>query len=259
MNRALAYLIVTALIAPFVISIAVSFTPSRFLELPASRWTLDWYRLFFDGLQWRRALANSLLIATATVVVATSTALAAAVAVGRTRRRWRQAVELLLLLPLFLPAVAIALGALIFFRETALWGTHLSLTLAHSIVATPVAYIALRGSLESIDPNLTAAARGLGASPWQAFRHVTWPLIAPGIFAAALFAFVISLNETTLTLFLATRHTETLPRLIWPNLRFAITPLVAAASGILSLLTIPMVLLAARRFGLTQPSQRRRP
>jgi ABC-type spermidine/putrescine transport system permease subunit II len=108
-----------------------------------------------------------------------------------------------------------------------------------------VAYLVLRASIEKLDPNLEAAAQGLGANPRQVFRHVTLPLIAPGIFAAALFSLVISLNEVTLTLFLSTRYTETLPRVIWPNLRFAMTPLVAAASCVLLALTLPAVLLAA--------------
>ena len=63
--------------------------------------------------------------------------------------------------------------------------------------------------------------------------------------AGTLFALVISLNEITLTLFLATRYTETLPRVIWPNLRFAITPLVAAASVVLLILTLPALIAAA--------------
>jgi ABC-type spermidine/putrescine transport system permease subunit II len=84
----------------------------------------------------------------------------------------------------------------------------------------------------------------LGAGRWQVFRFVTLPLILPAVLAATLFALVSSLNEITLTLFLATRYTETLPRVIWPNLRFAITPLVAAASAILLALTVPALLVA---------------
>jgi ABC-type spermidine/putrescine transport system permease subunit II len=129
-------------------------------------------------------------------------------------------------------------------RLTPLWGTHVSLAIAHSVLAIPVAYLVLRGSLQQVDRNLEAAARGLGAGPWQVFRFVTLPLIAPAVLAATLFAVVISLNEITVTLFLATRYTETLPRVIWPNLRFAITPLAAAASVVLLVLTLPALIAA---------------
>lgn len=247
--KILAYLILAALLLPFVLSLAVSFTPSRFLELPREQWTLRWYEEFFSSTPWTRALSNSLLIGMLTVALSVVTALLAALAFVRRRFRWKSLWQTALLLPLVLPGILMALGMLAFFRQAGLWGTHLSLAIAHSVLAAPVAYLVLRVSLERVDPNLEVAARGLGASSWQAFRHVTWPLTAPGVFVAALFSFAISLNETTLALFLATRDTQTLPRLIWPNLRFAITPLVAAASSVLLLSTVALVALAARWFG----------
>lgn len=254
--RLAAYLILAALLAPLALSVAMSFSPSGYLEFPGAVWTLDWYREFFQGLQWTRALANSVLIASMTVVLAASTALAAALALVRRRSA---ILETALLMPLFLPGVAIALGLLVLFRETGLWGSHLALALAHAVIATPVAYLALRASLEGVDPHLALAARGLGAGPWRVFRHVTWPLISPGVFVACVFCFLLSLNEVTLSLFLSTRQTETLPRVIWPNLRFAITPLVAAASSVLLALAVPLTLLAGRWFRFTinpwHPSQ----
>jgi ABC-type spermidine/putrescine transport system permease subunit II len=243
----LGYIVLALLLTPLVLSILVSFTPSRYLELPRGDWSLTWYRQFFENPLWMQALGNSLLIAILTAAISVTTATATAAALVRKRSRWKKAWESVLLLPLVLPAVALAVGMLALVRLTPLWGSHLSLALAHSVVATPVAYLVLRASLEQFDTGLEAAARGLGAGPWQTFRFVTLPLIAPGVLAATLFALVISLNEITLTLFLATRYTETLPRVIWPNLRFAITPLVAAASVILLALTLPALVLAGWR------------
>lgn len=227
------------LLLPLLFSVLVSFTPSRYLELPRDEWTLQWYRQFLDAPIWRQALGNSLLIAGLTAIISVPTAMATAIGVLRSQFRWRRAWESALLLPMVLPTVALAAGMLAAVRMTPLWGTHLGLALAHSILAIPVAYLTLRASLKQVDPNLEAAARGLGASSWQVFRHVTLPLTIPAVLAATLFATIISLNEVTVTLFLATRYTETLPRVIWPNLRFAITPLVAAASVISLLFTLP--------------------
>ena len=144
-----------------------------------------------------------------------------------------------------------AFGMLVLFRDTGIQGSQIGLALAHSVVAAPVAYLVLRASLEGVDPNLEAAASGLGAGPWRVFVHVTWPLISPGVFVASVFCFLLSLNEVTLSLFLAARNSETLLRVLWPNLRFAITPLAAAASGVLLAVTAPAVLLAARWFRIT--------
>jgi putative spermidine/putrescine transport system permease protein len=242
--RWLAYLVVALLLAPLVLSVLVSFTPSRYLELPRDQWTLDWYRQVFSGPIWVQALVNSLTTAALAAAISVISGLATAMAVVRSHFRWKNAVEGALLLPLVLPSVALAAGMLALVRLTPLWGSQISLALAHAVLAVPVAYLVIRASLKQVDPNLEAAACGLGAGPWQVFRFVTLPLVMPAVLAATLFAVVISLNEVTLTLFLATRYTETLPRVIWPNLRFAITPLVAAASVILLMLTLPAILAA---------------
>jgi ABC-type spermidine/putrescine transport system permease subunit II len=240
----LASIVVGLLLAPLGLTILVSFTPARYLELPRGQWSLEWYRQFLDGPAWTQALGNSILIAGLTAVFAVSLALATAVAMVRRKFRWRRLYEASLLMPLVLPSVALGTGMLAVVRLTPLWGSHFSLALAHSVLAMPVCYLVLRASLRQVDPDLEAAARGLGAGPWQVFRFVTLPLILPAVLAATLFALVISLNEITLTLFLATRYTETLPRVIWPNLRFAITPLVAAASVVLLALTLPALIAA---------------
>jgi ABC-type spermidine/putrescine transport system permease subunit II len=249
----LGYLVLALLLTPMVLSVLVSFTPSRYLQLPRDDWSLTWYRQFFESPLWVQALGNSLLIAGLAAAISVTTGMATAAALVRKRFHWKRVWESALLLPLVLPAVALAVGILALVRLTPLWGSHLSLALAHSVLATPVAYLVLRASLEQVDTGLEAAARGLGAGPWQTFRFITLPLIAPGVLAATLFALVISLNEITLTLFLATRYTETLPRVIWPNLRFAITPLVAAASVILLALTLPALMLAGWRLMPRRP------
>ncbi len=234
-----AYILLAVLLSPLVVTIAVSFTPSAFLEIPKNGVTLGWYREFFANPIWVRALVNSLGVAVLTAAISVAVAMATAVAMTRHRFRGQDAWEAALLLPLVLPAIAIAVGMLAIVRLTPLWGHPLSLALAHSVAAVPVAYLVLRATLSRLDPNLEAAARGLGAGPWQAFGLITLPLAMPAVFAAALFTLAISLNEITLTLFLATRDIETLPRVIWPNLRFALTPLVASASVILLILTLP--------------------
>jgi ABC-type spermidine/putrescine transport system permease subunit II len=190
-------------------------------------------------------------------VLSVSVALATAAAMARRHFRGRTVLEAGLLAPMVLPGVALGVGMLAVFRLTPLWGSRLSLAMAHSTLAIPVAYLVLRGALRQVDPNLEAAARGLGAGPWRTFRFVTLPLAMPAVLAATLFGVVISLNEITVTLFLATRYTETLPRVIWPNLRFAITPLAAAASVVLLGLTLPAVIIALFRTG-SQPRRKQR-
>ena len=240
----LSHAVLGLLLTPLALTILVSFTPSRYMELPRGQWSIEWYAQFFESPVWTQALGNSIIIAAMTAALAMSIALATAMAIVRRHLRWKSLCEASLLAPMLLPGVALATGMLAVIRLTPLWGTYMSMALAHSVLAIPVCYLVLRASLRQVDPSLEAAARGLGAGPWQVFRFVTLPLIMPAVLAATLFALVISLNEITVTLFLATRYTETLPRVIWPNLRFAITPLVAAASVVLLALTLPALIAA---------------
>ena len=90
----------------------------------------------------------------------------------------------------------------------------------------------MRASLEEVDPGLEHAARGLGARPHQVLLRVTLPLVGPGVLAGALLAAIVSLNELLMAVFLGTPAVETLPKVVWPNLRYTLSPVVAAASGV---------------------------
>lgn len=242
--KRVAYLVAMLSLAPLVLSVLVSLTPAEYLDVPRGELSTRWYVEIWQTPIWREAFEHTLVVGLVTMLLSLGTGLAAAVALSRGRLPKPRLVEAGLLLPLLLPPVALAAGMLALVRLTPLWGTLAALVIAHTVVSTPVAYLVLRAGLDRVDPALEAAARGLGASPWRAFQHVTLPLMAPAVLAAGLFCLAISLNEITLTLFLATRDSETLPRLIWPHLRFALTPAAAAASGALLATTLPAVLVA---------------
>jgi ABC-type spermidine/putrescine transport system permease subunit II len=142
------------------------------------------------------------------------------------------------LLPLFVPGVVLGMALLPLMRWVGLWGTLLSIAAAHCLWSLPVVFLLVRSALQELDPDLEHAARGLGAAPLAVFTRVTLPLIAPAVAAGATLAFVLSINEFVMALFLATPQSETLPKVIWPNLRYTLSPLVAAASGVFTAVTI---------------------
>lgn len=123
-------------------------------------------------------------------------------------------------------------------RALGLWGMTLSLAAAHSLGSLLVVFLVVRAALADVEADLELAARGLGAGPWQTFWQVTLPVILPALVVGALIAFILSLNEFMLALFLSIPAIETLPKVIWPNLRYTLTPLVAAASGVTMAFTL---------------------
>jgi ABC-type spermidine/putrescine transport system permease subunit II len=122
------------------------------------------------------------------------------------------------------------MGLLPLVYAAGLWGNLASLVLVHGLVGLPMVYLIVRNHLEQTSPDLETAARGLGASPRQVALRVTLPLLWPALLVGAAAAFAVSLNESMLTLFLATPTTETLPAVVWPQLRYSPSPLVAVAS-----------------------------
>jgi ABC-type spermidine/putrescine transport system permease subunit II len=249
--RAVGCLLLAVLLWPLAHAAWVSFAPGELLQPPTGRWSLRWYRLFFTTPRWTQALANSLEVAALSVALSLVAGSGLALAVVRRRLRGAGWLSRAVLLPLFVPAVVLGMGMLPLFHAVGLWGTRLSLALAHALASLPVVFLVVRAGLEEVGPDLEAAARGLGASPAQAFRRVTLPLARPALFSAAVMGFILSLNELILALFLTTPHTETLPRVIWPQLRYALSPVTAAASCVSVAVTLAglAVLAAARRRG----------
>jgi putative spermidine/putrescine transport system permease protein len=84
-----------------------------------------------------------------------------------------------------------------------------------------------------------------------------WPLIVPSVMAAAVIGYIISLNEFIMALFLGTPHTETLPKMIWPQIRHSVSPVVAAASSVLLVITVVAILITGRVVNLGRAIQGR--
>lgn len=233
------------LLLPLIYVVWISFTPAELLQPPTGQWSLRWYQLFFTSPQWTQGLVNSFWVAAMTVIVSLLAGGGVALAVTRYHFRGAQLLSGAVLLPLFVPAVVLGMALLPFVHVLGLWGTRISLAAAHSLWSMPVVFLVIRAALAALDPDLEQAARGLGADSIATFRRITLPVIAPALFVGAIMAFIISLNEFVMALFLSTPAIETLPKVIWPNLRYTLTPLVAAASSVTMLLTLLGLAIAA--------------
>jgi ABC-type spermidine/putrescine transport system permease subunit II len=243
--------LVLALLAwPVLYSIWISFTPSSFLEGPTAEWSWRWYQRFLDSPQWLDALWNSLLTAAASTTIAVTLGFCHAYGKIFWPTRFAHHLTAVVRAPLLIPPVVIAMGLLPLMQRLGLWGSLGAISLAHALLALPVTAMVAENALSELDPNLPLAARGLGASHWDCLWTIVLPLSMPAIFAAALIASILSINEFIVALFLGTPETETLPKVIWPNLRYTLTPLVAAASTISLVITVLLLIGASRARGM---------
>ncbi|SFO38037.1 Binding-protein-dependent transport system inner membrane component [Roseovarius lutimaris] len=240
-----AALVVFYFMAPIVVTALVSFTPGNILEIPTDEFSLRWYVAFFESDKWVSALWNSIYVGSFTVILSVGVGLTAALGFSALGTNKNSFIYTVALLPIYTPGVIIGMSLLAFSQQMGIWGTYFSISLGHMLWSFPLVIMVLKVSIDALDAGLNEASRGLGASRFTTFREITLPLIAPALFVSALFTFIISLNEFVMTLFLTTVETETLPRLIWPTLRFSLTPLTAAASGVLLIITIVLLMVVA--------------
>lgn len=251
--------VVAYLLVPLVLAFLVSFYPGRSIGLPtfSTGVTVQWYVEFFNDERWVAGLRNSFYVGVISTAIALVCGLSLALAVTRHRLRGDVVVATVLMLPIFVPAVIIGMQSLSFSYQIGLWGTHLSIGIAHALWATPLVYMVLVSGLRRVSIELEEAAASLGANPWAAFRTVVWPLIVPSVMAAAVIGYIISLNEFIMALFLGTPHTETLPKMIWPQIRHSVSPVVAAASSVLLVITVVAIVITGRVVNLGRAIQGR--
>jgi spermidine/putrescine transport system permease protein len=204
--------------------------------------SLHWYTEAWDNQAVKDAAGRSLIIAVCAAVISTSVATLAAL--GTTRRarfKGETFIYVAINQPLMVPEIVTAVALMILFgvvKEATGYQGLGYLILAHSAFCIPFAYLPIRARLEGMDLSLETAAGDLYATPWQTFRHVTLPLLGPGILAGAMLAFVISLDDVIITEFVKSGGQDTLPTYMLGQLRRTMTPEVNAISTALLALTV---------------------
>ncbi|MCL2892097.1 ABC transporter permease [Brenneria tiliae] len=221
------------LIVPVLVIVPLSFNAGSFLSYPLSGFSLRWYHEFFNSNAWLGALGNSLLIAPLATLLATVLGVLASVGLVRGEFRGKSLVMAVLISPMIAPVVIVAVGMFFFFAKLSLLNSYLGLVLAHAMLGVPFVVITVTAVLKNYDQNLSRAAASLGAPPLLVFRKVTFPLIAPGVFSGALFAFATSFDEVIVTLFLASPRQRTLPLQMFAGIRENLDPTIAAAASMM--------------------------
>jgi len=230
------------LYAPLVIVVAYSFNDSR-LNAEWVGFTLSWYGKLFGNEKMLKAAWNSLVIGLTASAVSTVLGTMAGYAMYRYRMRL---LPVLVLAPIAIPEILMGISLLMFFVMLNITLGMVSIVLSHIAFCVGFVAIVVRSRLAGMDESLTEAARDLGATPWQAFRLVTLPLIMPGVVAGALMAFTLSIDDFVITFFTAGVGSSTLPLQIYTMVKIAVTPEVNAVSTLLMLLTLALILIASR-------------
>jgi putative spermidine/putrescine transport system permease protein len=233
-------LVLFFLVFPIFVVVPISFSAANYLQFPPRSLSLRWYDAYFGGHGWIDATVLSFEIAAVVAVLATILGTAAAFGIVRSDFPMKKVMYGALLSPLIVPSIITAIALYFLFAPLHLVGSFWGFVLAHTILALPLVVVVVTASLRGFDMTLERAALSLGAAPWTALRRVTLRIIAPGIATGALLAFLASFDEVVVALFLAGTDAVTLPKKIWDGVWLEITPVIAAASTIVIVLTIAL-------------------
>jgi spermidine/putrescine transport system permease protein len=231
------------LYAPLVVLVVFSFNAGR-ISGAWQGFSWEWYAKVLANPQVLSSLRNSLLIAFLTTAVCTVLGTAAALAFHRWQPKRPGPLEALLLLPMVVPEIVLASSLLLFFAAAGLRLGLLTVVLAHVSFSLSYAVIVVRARLSGFDRSLEEAAMDLGARPARTFLKVTLPGIAPGVLAAGLLVFALSIDDYVVTSFVAGVGATTLPLHIYSMVKSGISPEINAVSTLL-LLATSLLLLAA--------------
>lgn len=259
-------LFIAFLYGPFAVLSILSFQtgPDGGPQFPIKEWSLYWYRDLFGltppsriaPLPIDASLTRSLILAGMTMIVSTVLGVMSAQAF-RARFKGASFVFYLIILGMMVPGVLVGLGMALLANTFGIdrhwWGTAFVL---HVVYTYPFAFLVMLAIFNRFDASLEEAAWSLGVSPLRTFRKVTFPLIFPGVLSAMLFAFTLSYDEFSRTLFASGREL-TLPLAIYGTFSVEIHPNIFAFGVLTTLFSFAMLGVYAVLMGLSVTRARR--
>lgn len=238
------------LLAPIVVVVLFSFVDAAFVRLPIEGFSLRWYVRMIEYRPFLTSLGFSLFLAVASGLIALVLSLPAALVLARSRSRFAEAVVTLLLAPLSMPMILLGVALLYYLSWMGLGVSVTALLIGHVVVAIPYITRTIIAVYQGTSPSYEESARILGATRWQVFRHVTLPLVRPGIISGLLFSMLVSLDNLPISLFFAGANTNTLPVVMLAYQQNQFDPAIGAISTVQLVVAIVALLLIQRATGL---------
>lgn len=233
------------LLLPSLIVLPMSFGDKDEFIFPPQRLSFYLYEKYFTESTWMATTWVSLQVAVCTMVLSLILGVSAAYGLARSEFRGKRLATATLMSPMFVPHIVVALALYLYFSYLRVGGTMLSLVLAHTMLIVPFVMVTAFAGLRHVDRNLEIAAAVMGAGRATILRRVTLPLLMPSILSAGLFAFLLSFDEVVVSYFIAGVQQQTLPVKMYSSIHWEISPVLAAVSSLLTLLSLAVCLAAA--------------
>ncbi|MBU9678556.1 ABC transporter permease [Burkholderia multivorans] len=243
-------LFVAFIVAPLAAVMLVAFTDKGYISMPFDGASLRWFRAIADNGDIVSAFWLSVRLALVAATLGVVLAVPAALAIARYRFPGRGALTSFFLSPMMIPAVVLGIAFLRFLSLLHLSGSFWALVAAHVVIVLPYALRLALSSAIGLDRDAERAALSCGASRFTAFRRVVLPMIRTGVAGGWVLSFIQSFDELTMTIFVATPGTTTLPVAMYNQIAQTIDPLVTSVSAVLIVGTVLLMLVLDRLVGL---------
>jgi putative spermidine/putrescine transport system permease protein len=240
--------------SPLAVIVFASFNSGQIVRFPPEGFSLKWYGALLDlfrnapGMKpgLLDAVSTSLWLGVASTVGAVVAGTLGAYALQRAKVPGTQILRQLFLLPLLFPQIVTGIGLVLWFSAVGGVPTWLRLLLGHLIITLPCVVITVTASLETLDRSLEDAAMNLGANRIKTFFYITLPSIRSGVLAGAIFAWLTSFSNFTVTYFLFSGEMNPLPPWLYSYMEYYIDPGAAALSTCVLLITLSVLLIINR-------------
>jgi spermidine/putrescine transport system permease protein len=243
--RLYAILVYGFMFLPVAVVVLLSFNASQFGAFPMTGFSLRWFEALWNNDAIMRAFRTSIVLGLMTALISTTLGVLASLALVRYRVPGRNLITTMLIAPILVPEVVLAVALLLFLNFLGIGKSFTLLLFGHVIFTLPFVILVVQARLVGIRRDVEEAALSLGASPRQTFFSITLPLLMPAVAAGALFAFTISFDDITGTLFWKPGGVETVPTQIFAMLRHSISPEINALGTVMIVLTVGLPLLGA--------------
>ncbi len=220
-------LVVLLLYLPIACGALASLSKGRYFAFPVRAFTTEWWERTLDSIEIGMIVRNSLAVAALVTVISVLLAFGGALAFARYDWRGRRLFQKLVILPIFFPQPVLGLALLLWFSALGVQTSWMTAVFAHLVWIVPAVTLIIAIQVYSFDPALEEAAFDLGASRWQVLREVTLPILWPGIWSGALFAFLLSWGNFPLSLYTAGAD-STVPKWLYSKMVAGYSPMVPA-------------------------------
>lgn len=252
----MAWLTFSFLLLPSLIIIPISFGSQYEIIFPPPVFQLDLYVLFFTTSNWVAATIQSIKIALISTALALILGTLAAYGIQRSYMRGKELLLIVLISPLLIPGVVTALGLYSYFAAIGLSGSTTALIVGHTVCLCPFVIVTVSAGITELDGGAEIAASVMGAGRLKIFTAVVLPQLGPSLLSAGLFSFLLSFDELVISWFISGANTMTLPVKMYSSVQSETSPILAAVSTMLTVLSVVICIAAERAKNLWKSNRR---